>query len=47
MKTRLSITLDDWLVKKIDKKRNGVPRSTYINKLLLRTEIEEIVERDS
>ena len=34
MKARFSITLDKELVKKIDKERNDVPRSTYINKLL-------------
>ena len=36
MKTRFSITLDKELVKNIDKKRKDIPRSTYINKLLLK-----------
>jgi len=35
MKIRFSITLDEELVKKIDKKRGDVPRSKYINNNLL------------
>jgi len=34
MKVRFSITLDKDLVEKIDKKRNDIPRSSYLNKLL-------------
>jgi len=36
MKVRFSITLDKELVEKIDKKRKDVPRSAYVNKLLLK-----------
>ncbi len=34
MKVRFSITLDKDVLKKLDKIRNDVPRSTYINEIL-------------
>ena len=34
MKVRLSISLDEKIIKKIDKERGNIPRSTYINILL-------------
>lgn len=34
MKNRVTISLDEELIKILDKKRNGIPRSYYINKLL-------------
>ena len=34
MKEKISITLDDKLLKKIDKERGLIPRSVYINYLI-------------
>ncbi len=34
MKEKISITLDDKLLKKIDRERGMIPRSVYINYLL-------------
>lgn len=34
IKKVISINIDKDIVDKIDKKRNGVPRSPYINKIL-------------
>jgi len=36
MKVRFSITLDKNVVKKLDKKRGNIPRSTFINITLKR-----------
>jgi hypothetical protein len=35
MKKRISITIDENLLKKIDKKRGITPRSTYIENILM------------
>jgi len=35
MKKKANITLDDKLLEIIDKKRGDIPRSTFINNLLL------------
>ena len=35
MKKRVSITLDEEVVKFIDKKRKNVPRSTYVNEIFI------------
>ena len=34
MKARFSITLDEDVLEELDKIRNDIPRSTYINKIL-------------
>ena len=34
MKKVISLNLDEEVIKQIDKKRNGIPRSPYINKIL-------------
>lgn len=38
IKKVVSLNLEEKLIEKIDKKRNGVPRSHYVNELLTESE---------